>query len=81
MRKAFRELARMAEHEGVERAHIVVDSPHDRLCGLVAGQPFRIVISATKAFANERYQKCTRLNIRREVRRLHELQRGGEDSP
>lgn len=71
MKKAFREMMRMAEEEGVEHAYVEGHKPHDRLCGEVDGMPFEIVISTTD-FDAPRAHKLTRTNIRREVRRMRE---------
>jgi len=72
MKKEFREAIRLARAEGVERPYVEGGDPHARLRGLVNGRAFTMVFSATKAFADQRCQMATKLNIRREVRRLRE---------
>lgn len=70
-KKAFREIIRMAETEGVTSVWIDKGKPHDRLCGTFAGEPFEVVISTTDF--NARYSpEMTRGNIRREIKRLRD---------
>ncbi len=47
--KVNRDLIRMAEAEGMNRARIVGGSPHARLCGEVNGKQIEIVVSQTKS--------------------------------
>ena len=70
MKKAFREIAKLAQAEGVEYPKVVGGDPHARLLGYVAGIPLKLVVSGSKALANQRYQRATKLSIRREVQRL-----------
>lgn len=68
-KKAFREIIRMAEAEGVTGVWIDKGKPHDRLCGTYAGETFEVVISTTDFNARHSPQ-MTRANIRREVKRM-----------
>lgn len=71
MKKAYRDIARMAEREGIDHPRVEGGSPHGRLIGYVGGRPISLVISATK-WDKARCLMSTKLNIRREVRRLRE---------
>jgi hypothetical protein len=70
MRKALREVIRIAEREGIERPRVEAAAltRHCLLCGLVDGQAVQMVFSATKAIRDERHLRSTILNIRRTVR-------------
>lgn len=69
VKKAFRELLRMAQSEGVDDPWIDAGIPHDRLVGLLDGEPFEIVISRN-FLGGHRSHKMARGNIRREVARM-----------
>ena len=64
MIKAFRELKAMAESMGVTHIRIESTGIHNRLFGMVDGQPISILFSRSKAFANARYRQATKRNLR-----------------
>lgn len=68
MKKEIREIERLAEHSGIERARVIPGMPHARIVGTVGGKAISIVVSLTKALSHGRNFACLKLNIRRAVR-------------
>lgn len=67
MKKSERELIAMARSEGVEHPRLTSGGRHNKLIGEIDGVSIKLPVSVTKAFSTQRWQKCTRLNIRRAV--------------
>jgi hypothetical protein len=72
MDKNSREIARLAEREGVRKAKVIGGSPHCRLVGEYQGKPFSMVctISKSKSLERNRGLVSTRANIRAIIKKL-----------
>ena len=70
MKKAAREIERLAATLGIESPLVVERQPHGRLTGTVDGRPISVVITMTKALSTQRTWRATKCNIRRAIREM-----------
>jgi hypothetical protein len=78
MKKSHREICRVASREGMAHPRIEQTGCHPVLIGEVNGQTVEVVVTGTKAFATDRTQQCTKLNIRRAIRAAEGTENGGD---
>lgn len=67
MRKAERDILRIAKEAGIRRPRIVSGGQHARLIGECNGTEICVVVSLTKCLATKRNVRNTRLNMAKAV--------------
>jgi hypothetical protein len=71
MDRISREIVRIAESLGVEKAKVVGGSPHSRLVGTYRGKELKMVVSTSRGmFDRPRGKDLNKANIKRELRKL-----------